>query len=102
MAAKIYISAATASVNSDKFQIRTCDIPTSISASGLSGTETVDLQITHDDGSNWFDAYYCGNKVQLTATNNQTILLGPGTFRFSKGATLSAVTAAVATDRLGL
>jgi len=100
--ATIYINATTAEVTSDMLQLRQSDVPTTITAKGLAGVETVDIKMSQDSGATSFDAYYDGNQVQLTATGNQTVITSPGTYILYKNTTAGNVTVAAHNDRLGL
>lgn len=69
--------------------------PVMLSQSGLAGAETVDLQISQDNGSTWIGVTESGSAVQLTLTNTTLQVAAPGIYRVNKGATGGAVTVAL-------
>jgi len=66
--------------------------PVTIIANGLAAGETVDIQISDDDGATYANLFDAGSQVQVTDTNNAVTLYGPGKYRVSKAATAAAVT----------
>ena len=98
MKTKQLITAATAAANSDKQRISSNN-PMTFNGFGFSGSDVVDIQFSHDDGTTWVDCYREGSKIQLSATNNQVTVYGPGVFRASKGTTTGTVGVSSTTEQ---
>ena len=73
--------------------------PVTVVATGLAGTDVVNIQISSDDGQTYSDLWSKGTQVQLTSTNNARTLYGPGHYRVSKPITTGAVTVGVSSIR---
>lgn len=66
--------------------------PMTIIGHGFAGSgDTIDVQISYDDGSTYVDCYRDGTQVQLTDTNNPVTVYGPGLFKVNKGATTDTI-----------
>lgn len=87
MAVKEILAATTSAVASDAFTIGPQEA--TVTTTELAGSETGDIQITHD-GTTWQDLYRSGTQQQLTTTNNAVTVIGPGKFRVNKSATVGA------------
>lgn len=87
----ILIAAQTAQASAD-FSTGVGEImPMSVVANGLTGSETVDIQVSID-GVNYSPLYDDANGlVQLTATRNIIAIAAPGMFRAVKSATASPI-----------
>jgi hypothetical protein len=60
-------------------------------ATGLTGTETVPLQFTVNNGQTWTDVKSNGSSVELSVSNNAMVLNVPGRYRLNKGVTAGNV-----------
>ena len=87
--AKTLLTAQTGAGNSDSFYVPQMLNRTLIVSPDLAGSETADVQISHDDGTTWAD-YLDGIAVELTATKNSLRLYGPAWFRVAKDVTAGA------------
>jgi len=58
-------------------------------------TDTVDLQVSYDNGTTFVDIYKDGTQVQLSDTNNPVTVYGPGIFKINKGVTTGTVGVAI-------
>ena len=100
MAAKTLITAATGAATSDRFNIMIVGGETqTIVGYGMSAGDTIDLQISHDDGTTFNDHYENGDQTQLTSTNTTLTFATPGIFRLNKGATTGTAGAVLYLNR---
>ena len=76
----IYNSAATGT--SERFDVRKADIPTSIKASGVASTDTVNLQFSQDSGATFVDWTIAAVVVGFTDEGNEITISTPGIYRF--------------------
>ena len=89
MAAKELLAAKTGADQSKTFWVSKDQVVTVMVSPNLAGSETADIQISHDDGTTWAD-YLDGIAVELTATKNTERLYGPMLYRVDKDATAGA------------
>lgn len=75
-------AAATATFDIDNER----DLPTTIIAGGLTGSEVIDIMIDPGDGTH-IDYYSENAKVTLSATNNAIALHAPGKYKIDKPTT---------------
>jgi hypothetical protein len=89
---KTLISPATAASQSPSSTITEAHPCTIViyAESGLSASEYVDLQVTHDNGTTWQDVYQAGSQLRLLSTNNIMTIVSPGMFRVDKDLTTNA------------
>lgn len=67
-------------------------------AQGLGVGETVTVQFTTDNGSNWTNAAVNASAVTMTSTNNVMFLNVVGRFRLYKAATVGVVKVTLVTE----
>ena len=104
---KILITLQTAAATSDYFIVGhgvnkdvadlLVDKEVTVIAVGLAGSETIDIQISHDGGITFNNLYESGGQIQLTTTVSAITIQGPGIFRLNKGITAGAVAAYAST-----
>lgn len=54
-------------------------------------TDTADIQISYNGGTNFIDLYIGGTQIQMSDTKNYYLLPGPGVYRVQKGITTGTV-----------
>jgi len=76
----------TGGVSSRKFEIKTPREPVTCVMTGSTlGVDTIDLEISYDDGTNFQKAYDPnGTQIQLSATRTGMSFDKPGIFRFTR------------------
>ena len=89
MAAEILIPAQTAAVTVVKFfSITEDDVPATLMATNLAGSESVPVVFTVDDATTSEAAFQEGTAVTLTATDNVKSINSPGRFGVTKPVTV--------------
>lgn len=68
------------------------DVPTTITATGLGASETVDIMFSQDGGATFTDMWIDGTQIQLSQTNNTLSLYVFGIFKVDKSVTSGGVT----------
>ncbi len=84
------VAATTGGGTSARFDLKLTDLPATLSAPGLAGSEVVDIQISQDDGST-----FANTGLQLTATENTKSVTGPGVFKVVQATTAGSVATAL-------
>lgn len=59
-------------------------LPITFIGVGITGSDTITLQVSHDGGTTFNNVYYDGSLMQLTATNTLLTVYGPGIYRGTK------------------
>ncbi len=88
-AVETLLAAQTGAGNSEQFYIKQGEVATLICSPDLAGSETADVQISHDNGTTFVD-YQDGGAIELSATKNAMRLYGPGLYRVAKDSTIGA------------
>ena len=90
MAAIKILLPGTAAFTVNLKHMKRVNVPGLLVSKNLTGSETITLQGTTDNGSSWFDLSDENGAVALTGITRTTIPINvPGFFRLSKGVTVS-------------
>ena len=98
MGIKLFDNQTTAGSATFKCSMSDIQPPVTLAASGLTGADVIDVNISTDGGATFTPLWEKGVRVQLSATNNSVTLYGPGVYQVSKGATQGAVTVYLASN----
>ena len=93
MSLKILLDATTRT-DTELFaaQAKSETLPCTFQITGAGAAETIDIQRSSDGGTTWEDVYVDGTQQQLSDTNTDVSIYGPGTYRALKaGITTSEV-----------
>ena len=94
MSAYVLIQPQMASVISPQFTVSP-NVAAYITANGLSGNESIMVQVWDTSLSGWFDLILDGVKQVVDANTNVVGVMGSGTYRLSKSTTIAPVGAAL-------
>lgn len=86
MASILLSVGATGAKTSERFNLVITEVPATISAPALAGSEVVDLHIAKFDGTT-----FLATGLQLTASENTKTITGPGSYKTVKSTTVAAV-----------
>ena len=100
MAAQILIPAQTGAFESVFFPINQDNLPATIEADGLQGSETIPIMRSLDDGITSTTISHDGTNIELSALNNTVTINSPMLIRVDKGVTANPVTVGISSGRL--
>jgi len=89
MATKELLAPTTDATQSANFYVPKDQVATVMCSPDLAGSETGDVQLSHDDGTTWVD-YVDVSAVELSVSKNAIRLLGPMLYRIDKDSTAGA------------
>ena len=91
------IAPKTAAETVGKIEVRKHSVPMTIIASGLTGSETIDVNI-ETAADTYVAVNQNGDQTQLTETNNVITIYGPGKYQVVKGVTSGSVGVYITSD----
>lgn len=95
---KVLIPATTDAVSDPvPFPVTQDDVPALLAATGLSGVETVVVNVSVDGGVTWQPSTSLGSSIELTESNNAIPVNSPIMLGVSKGVTSAAVGVSIMT-----